>query len=41
VKGILLAGTEHDGEDEQQAPEVPAHLHGQQALFGTDDEVAT
>jgi hypothetical protein len=37
VKGFLLAGTEHDGEPEQAVPDVPAHLHGQQALFGTDE----
>ncbi|MGH9277015.1 MAG: IS21 family transposase [Acidimicrobiales bacterium] len=34
VKGILVAGTEHDG-DEQPAtpPSAPAHLHGPAGLF--------
>jgi transposase len=39
VKGILQAGTEHDGEEEQPTPEVPAHLHGQEGLFGDDEAV--
>jgi hypothetical protein len=39
VKGILLAGTEHDGEEQSDIPpSAPAHLHGPQALF--DIEVA-
>jgi transposase len=34
VKGILAAGTEHDGEDQDQAPpDAPAHLHGPERLF--------
>jgi transposase len=37
VKGILAAGTERDGEEELPAPEAPAHLHGQQALFSSEE----
>ncbi len=33
VKGILAAGTEHDGEVEPTAPTAPAHLHGRTGLF--------
>jgi transposase len=33
VKGILAAGTEHEGVPEPAAPEVPAHLHGPLTLF--------
>jgi len=33
VKGILAAGTEHDGDDQASAPTAPAHLHGPQGLF--------
>ena len=33
VKGILIAGTENDGEEEQVPPEAPAHLHGPVSLF--------
>jgi transposase len=35
VKGILKAQTENDGIAPQIVPDVPAHLHGQAALFGT------
>jgi hypothetical protein len=39
VKGILVAGTEHDGVEQTDiVPSAPAHLHGPQALF--DVEVA-
>ena len=41
VKGILVAGTEHDGDREAPQTCTPAHLHGQAALFGRDDEAAT
>jgi hypothetical protein len=34
VKGILIAGTENDGNEEQPAPDAPAHLHGPLTLFG-------
>ncbi len=34
VKGILKAGTENEGADEQPAPEAPAHLHGPDTLLG-------
>ena len=33
VKGILVAGTENEGEPEPAAPDVPAHLHGPLSLF--------
>jgi hypothetical protein len=34
VKGILAAGTEHDGDERPLvAPSAPAHLHGPAALF--------
>ncbi|MEA2931834.1 MAG: hypothetical protein QOI56_619 [Actinomycetota bacterium] len=36
VKGILAAGTEHDGEAPQAAPSAPAHLHGPERLFGEE-----
>ena len=36
VKGILVAGTEHDGDDRPETPpSAPAHLHGPQRLFDT------
>jgi hypothetical protein len=39
IKGILVAGTEHDGEEQSDVPpSAPAHLHGPEALF--DLEVA-
>jgi hypothetical protein len=36
VKGILLAGTEHDGAVERAAVSAPAHLHGRERLFELD-----
>ena len=37
VKGILVAGTEHDGDDAPAAPpSAPAHLHGPAVLFGSE-----
>jgi len=36
VKGILAAGTEHDGEHEAGVPSAPAHLHGPEGLFDAD-----
>jgi len=33
VKGILAAGTEHDGEADPAVPTAPAHLHGPNSLF--------
>jgi hypothetical protein len=33
VKGILVAGTEHEGERVVNAPSAPAHLHGPEGLF--------
>jgi transposase len=33
VKGILLAGTENDGEAVVAVPSAPAHLHGRAGLF--------
>jgi len=33
VKGILAAGTEHDGDTAQVVPLAPAHLHGPTRLF--------
>ncbi|MGC8628404.1 MAG: IS21 family transposase, partial [Acidimicrobiales bacterium] len=38
VKGILAAGTEHEGEDAVPEPPAPAHLHGEQGLFGSDGD---
>jgi transposase len=36
VKGILVAGTEGDGDDRPETPPAaPAHLHGPQRLFDT------
>jgi transposase len=40
VKGILAAGTEHDGADDAPEASAPAHLHGQAGLFEIDAEVA-
>jgi transposase len=34
VKGILIAGTEVDECPEEICPDVPAHLHGEEMLFG-------
>lgn len=37
VKGILAAGTEHDGDEAPAAPpSAPAHLHGPEVLFGSE-----
>jgi len=33
VRGILKAGTEHDGEAAPAVPSAPAHLHGPTSLF--------
>jgi hypothetical protein len=33
VKGILTAGTENDGQEEQVPLDAPAHLHGPVSLF--------
>jgi len=33
VKGILLAGTEHDGQPTSAVVDAPAHLHGPATLF--------
>lgn len=38
VKGILTAGTEHDGDETPTAPDAPAHLHGPVQLFALDGE---
>jgi transposase len=40
VKGILAAGTEHEGTPEPNAPTAPAHLHGPAALFGIEGEAS-
>ena len=42
MKGILVAGTEHDGTEAPAAPSAPAHLHGPTSLFDhlNADEVA-
>jgi transposase len=42
VRGILTAGTEHDGIEQPTAPSAPAHLHGPTSLFDhlNADEVA-
>lgn len=36
IKGILAAGTEHDGQPEPAGPHAPAHLHGPDRLFNPD-----
>ena len=36
VKGILAAGTEHDGQPAQTVPQAPAHLHGPDRLFDVE-----
>jgi hypothetical protein len=37
VKGILAAGTEHDGDEQpERPPAAPAHLHGPERLFDTE-----
>jgi hypothetical protein len=42
VRGILKAGTEHDGAEVHNAPNAPAHLHGPGSLFDhlSPEEVA-
>lgn len=40
VKGILQAGTEADADEEAPEASAPAHLHGQEAMFGPGDEEA-
>lgn len=40
VKGILTAGTEHEGEEQPEDVSAPAHLHGKDALFALDEEAA-
>lgn len=38
VKGILAAGTEHDGDEVASCPpSAPAHLHGPDVLFGSEE----
>ncbi|GAC1600800.1 MAG: IS21 family transposase [Acidimicrobiales bacterium] len=40
VKGILVAGTEHDGDDRPDiAPLAPAHLHGPERLFDVAEAI--
>ena len=36
MKGILAAGTEHDGDDQPSGIAAPAHLHGPERLFELD-----
>ncbi len=38
VKGILVAGSEHDGTPATTAAVAPAHLHGPAALFAAIDD---
>ncbi len=38
VKGVLAAGTEHEGDDPAPEASAPAHLHGQEALFADVEE---
>ena len=40
VKGILAAGTEHDGQLVLVAPAPPAHLHGPAGLFGGEEHAS-
>ena len=40
VKGILVAGTERDGDETPGAPDAPAHLHGPAGLFAIDGGAA-
>ncbi|MGH9057595.1 MAG: hypothetical protein ACRDYY_17310 [Acidimicrobiales bacterium] len=37
VKGILAAGAERDVDASAPEATAPAHMHGQQALFGPND----
>jgi transposase len=41
VKGILVAGTETDDQEQPATPTSPAHLHGPDRLFADDGEVAS
>jgi transposase len=41
VKGILVAGTEHDGETSASGLTAPAHLHGPEGLFELDEQDAS
>lgn len=36
IKGILEAGTEHDGDEPATTPTAPAHLHGPARLFDVE-----
>lgn len=38
VKGILAAGTEHEGQPAQTPPAAPAHLHGPSRLFDPEEQ---
>jgi hypothetical protein len=40
VRGILNAGTEDEGTEEQESPSAPAHLHGPDRLFDHLEEMA-
>jgi transposase len=40
VRGILTAGTEDEGTEEQESPAAPAHLHGPDRLFDHLEEMA-
>ena len=40
VRGILNAGTEDEGTEEQESPAAPAHLHGPDRLFDHLEEMA-
>jgi len=40
IKGILAAGTEHDGTPAPSVPVAPAHLHGPIGLFNAQQEEA-
>ena len=40
IKGILVAGTEVEADDEARAPTAPAHLHGPAGLFGEAEEAS-
>jgi hypothetical protein len=40
VRGILNAGTEDEGTEEQASPMAPAHLHGPDRLFNHLEEMA-
>ena len=36
IRGILNAGTETDGQEQETPPSAPAHLHGPERLFNGD-----